>query len=310
MRDLRLRGSVLAGYPGSLRPGYNCGLLLAALTGLLEEKSAMQRILQACIALWWAAITPAVGQTIEVPGAGPPSQLLKALAGEFNTRHAPLRVEIPPSSGQSGAIDAVVTGRAQLGRYPRRLNAEEERKGLTYTPIAREPIVFATGKDVTVTNVSRAQLATIFAGRITNWAEIGGKAAPIRVLYREETAESLRIIRSRLPEFAALKFTEHGRMLNLDFEVTEGLERLAWGIGWGSAGNVRAAKGLRVLSLDGIAPSAGTIVSGQYPLYFETVLLYKREPLKGVAKAFHDFAVSAAGRGVIEAFGAVPVDPQ
>ena len=161
-----------------------------------------------------------------------------------------------------------------------------------------------------MTNVSRAQLAGIFAGRITNWSELAGKPAPIRVFYREETAESLRIIRSRLPEFATLKFTANGRLLNLDFEVIEALERLAWGIGWGSAGNVRAAKGLRVLSVDGIVPSATTIKSGEYPLYFDAVLLYKRETLKGGAKAFLDFAFSHAGRAVTEAFGALPIEPQ
>jgi phosphate transport system substrate-binding protein len=267
----------------------------------------MKRLLQACIVIWWIGLAPAVAQTIEIPGAGPPSQLLKALAAAFNTRYAPLRVEIPPSSGQSGAIDAIVSGRAALARYPRRLTPEEERKGIAYTPVAREAIVFATGADVSVTSVTRQQLADIYSGRLTNWSELGGRSAPIRVLYREETAETMRIIRSRLPEFKSLKFTDQGRMLNLDFEVIEMLERLRWGIGWGSAGNVRAAKGLRVLDLDGVTPSAAAIGSGRYPLFFEVVLLYKQGPLAGPAKQYLDFVASAEGRGVIEAFGAIPV---
>ncbi len=257
-----------------------------------------------------AVLAQAHAQTIEIPGAGPPAQLLRVLANEFNARHAPVRVNVPPSSGQSGALDAIKSGHAALARMPRRLTADEERQGIAHRAIAREAIVFATGADVTVSGVTREQLAGIFAGRLTNWRELGGTSAPIRVHYREETAETLRTIRSRLPEFATLKFTQNGRTLNLDFEVIEALERFGWGVGWGSAGNVRAAKGLRVLALDGVVPSAATLRSGQYPLYFELVLIHRRGPLPELAKQFLDFVASAGARKLIEAFGAIPLEMQ
>jgi phosphate transport system substrate-binding protein len=260
------------------------------------------------ITLWCAllAAVPAHAQTVEIPGAGPPRHLLLALAHAFNQRHAPARVEVPRSTGTSGALDAVRGGRSVLARLPRRLTAEEERGGLRQTVIAREAIVFATGAQVTVSNVSSDQLAGIFSGRIADWHGVGGAPAPIRVFYREETADTLRIIRARLPEFAKLRFAEKGRSLNFDYEVMEALERFGWGVGWGAAGNLRAAKNLRVLSLNGVTPGTDSLRSGKYPLHYEAVLIYRQDEPRGIAKQFVEFCLSPEGRRVIESFGALP----
>jgi phosphate transport system substrate-binding protein len=260
--------------------------------------------LLACLTLIGPVSSPAVATELSIPGAGPPTQLLRALAAEFNRRSGSRRIEVPATVGMSGALEAArVPG--GLARAPRRLTEEERRSGLRQIVIAREAIVFATGADVTVTDVSRAQLAAIFSGRVADWAAVGGKPGPIRVFYRHDSADSLNIIRSQLPEFARLEFSPNGRLLNLDREMIEQLERFGWGVGWGSAGNVRAAKGLRVLALDGVTPGAESLRSGRYPLSYELVLIH-RDPLTGTAAAFVEFLASREGRGAIEAFGAIP----
>ena len=40
---------------------------------------------------------------------------------------------------------------------------------------------------MTVRSLSAAQLVDIYSGRITNWRELGGKAAPIRAVGRENS---------------------------------------------------------------------------------------------------------------------------
>jgi phosphate transport system substrate-binding protein len=256
-------------------------------------------------AIWIACMAPAAAQ-MPIPGAGPPTRLMQALADRFNARQPALRIEVPPSTGMSGALDSVRSGKADLARLPRWLTPQEQAAGLRQIHVAREPIVFATGSSVTLDGLSRAQLAAVFAGRHADWAELGGQPGPIRVFYRAEGESMLNIIRRGLPEFAELRFSANGRLLNLDHETIEQLERFDWGIGWGSAGNVRAAKGLRILALDGVAPNAEGLRTGRYPLFFDAVLIYKGDAPSAPAKAFVDFIASAAGQAAIEEFGALP----
>jgi phosphate transport system substrate-binding protein len=253
-----------------------------------------------------AACCQAQPALLAVPGTGPPTRLLQALAKQFNSRHAALRIEVPPSIGASGALEAVRSGQAQLARLARPLTDQEQASGLRQIVIAREPIVFAVGAQVTVQGLRREQLAAVFSGRHSDWSDVGGRPAPIRVFYRPEGADTLRIVRNTLPEFATLQFGAQARLLATGDELIEQLQRFGWGIGWSSAGNVRAAQGLRALELDGVAPSAATLRTGQYPLYFDGVLIYRGAALSAPAQAFVDFIVSPEGHAAIKAFGAMP----
>jgi phosphate transport system substrate-binding protein len=252
---------------------------------------------------------PAAAAELAIPGAGPPTQLVQALGDAFNRRQSAVQVQVPSSTGVSGALEAVRSGRAALARMPRQLTAEEVRSGLAQTRIAREAIVFTTGADVTVGSLTPAQLAAAFSGRVRDWRELGGRPGPIRVFTREETAASLVTLRGRLPEFAALRFAADARLVSLEPEMRELMQRFGWGLGWSSLGNARATPGLRILALDGVAPSDEALRAGTYPLYYEIVLIHKAGPLPETAQAFVDFVATSAGRAVIEALDAVPLRP-
>lgn len=109
-------------------------------------------------------------QVLSIPGAGPPTALLRALADAFNQQHAPHRIEIPQASGMASAVKAALESSA-LARMPRRLTQDEEKQGLRQIVVARQALVFVTGADVSVTGLSRQQLADAFSGRISTWAE-------------------------------------------------------------------------------------------------------------------------------------------
>ena len=54
-------------------------------------------------------------------------------------------------------------------------------------PLARDAIAVAGGATVNARGISGAQLVAVFAGKITDWSVLGGKAAPIRVIGKEKT---------------------------------------------------------------------------------------------------------------------------
>ncbi|MFJ7913712.1 MULTISPECIES: substrate-binding domain-containing protein [unclassified Lysinibacillus] len=59
-------------------------------------------------------------------------------------------------------------------------------EGLTFdmTPIGREAFVFFVNHKNSVENLSLEQLKQIYAGKITNWHEVGGENAAIRAFQR------------------------------------------------------------------------------------------------------------------------------
>ena len=94
--------------------------------------------------------------------------------------------------GSSAGIEAVSAGTADIASSSRGLNADEQDLGLTPIVIAHDGIAVIVNDDNPVDNLSTEQLRDIYAGKITNWKELGGTDAPITLYTRGET-ENMRI---------------------------------------------------------------------------------------------------------------------
>ena len=72
-------------------------------------------------------------------------------------------------------IEAVTAGTAQIGTSSRDLKPEEGSLGLVDTPIAYDGIAVIVSPENPVSGLTSQQLRDVFAGKITNWREVGGK---------------------------------------------------------------------------------------------------------------------------------------
>ncbi len=157
--------------------------------------------------------------------------------------------------------------------------------GLTFYPIAKYAICVVTNKSNSVSNLTTAQVASIFTGKTKTWSSaLGGATAtgPIEVFSRTSVAGVLTSFKSLLLEGKSVEAsaTEEG---------TEGLMRQAVegapsGIGFLS--NYQANKGgLNVASIGGVACNQTTAASSQYPgvsVFYEVT----KGPATGGAAAF------------------------
>ena len=99
--------------------------------------------------------------------------------------------------GSSAGIEAVSAGTADIASSSRGLNADEQDLGLTPIVIAHDGIAVIVNDDNPVDNLSTEQLRDIYAGKITNWKEVGGEDLRIQVINRDEasgTREAFRTI--------------------------------------------------------------------------------------------------------------------
>jgi len=80
-------------------------------------------------------------------------------------------------------------------------------------------------------------------------------------------------------------------------------------IGYASTGVALADDRIRVLSVDGIAPTVENMLNGTYPISRPFLIAYPAEAgLNQIAQDFVDFIMSAQGQAVVSGRGYVPVD--
>lgn len=244
---------------------------------------------------------PVFSEELIIPGSGNPEHVLGELANAFNARQTTHRIVIPPSTGMAGAIRDVSEGISTLGRTGRPLTEAELAKGLIYIPLGREAVAVAAGAGVTVRAISSAQLTDVFTGKIANWAVLGGKPAPIRVIGKE-SSDAIR--RQLTTQFKDLVYADSVKVVHLDTFLIELLDRYPTSFTVINRSALGACKTkVAILALDGVQPSVENVGNGSYPLLMEFGLIHKAGGLSPAGKAFVEFIRSPEGVRIFRLHG-------
>jgi phosphate transport system substrate-binding protein len=263
-------------------------------------------------ALWLALLTLVLDGTsraedLVIPGCGNPEYVLGQLAQAFNARQSQHRVVVPPSTGTAGALRDVGEGLSPLGRVGRMLKDDERKQGFLYVSLGRDPVVIAGGAGVTVRNLSTSQLVDIYSGKITNWSDLGGKAAPIRAVGRENSDASRQAVARVIKAFKDITFGPGVKIVNLDPQLLALLDRYPSSLGFLNRSALAACTTRVVhLALDGVDPTPENLERGSYPAWVELGLIHKPNGLTPAARAFLDFIRSPEGERMLRRYGILP----
>ena len=133
--------------------------------------------------------------------------------------------------------------------------------GIDTAPISRDALVFFVGADSPVSDLSSDELRSIFTGREDSWQSYGGDGS-IQILTRPEGSGSI----------AALE-----RLIGCDSELVTGeslpltgSDVIGFGL-WSECELSGLADGYKLLSVDGVEPSADSIRSGEYALSLDVL---------------------------------------
>lgn len=137
--------------------------------------------------------------------------------------------------------------------------------------IATDALIFVVNIDNPVDNLTTEQVRKIYSGEITNWSEVGGNDEPIEAFQRNDGAGSqalmVKLVMKDLPLADAPQDYIVDSMAGL-MEAVKSYENTSNAIGYSVyyyANDMQMANGLKILSIDGVKPSAETIRSGEYP---------------------------------------------
>jgi len=207
--------------------------------------------------------------------------------------------------GSSVGIKQLQAGTLSLAGSSRELKDAEIAGGLVPTTIALDGLSVAVNKEVGISNLSLEQLSSIFSGEITNWKDVGGKDAKIELIIRDETSGTYSSFKEIVLDKFKKKQSPVAIVAKENGELAAKIASTPNSIGYvGMAFNhIITASGGKILSIDGVNPSADNVKAGTYPisrsLYMVTIGTLK----SGVEKDFVDFLLSAKGQAIVEETG-------
>ena len=242
-------------------------------------------------------------QIVSTDGSTSMESVIGSLAEAFMNENPEISVTYNPTGSGSG-ITAVSEGRCDIGLASRALKAEEIESGLAETILALDGIAIIVNNANPVSDLTVEQIADIYTGKISNWAEVGGNDGPI-VLIGREAGSGTR------DGFESITGTEdlcqYRQELTSTGDVITTVSTNPNAIGYASLSAV--SDNVKTVLVNGVAPSEETVLSGDYLIQRPFVMATRSgEALSDAAQKFFDYALSSEAAPIITGAGAVPLN--
>jgi len=198
----------------------------------------------------------------------------------------------------NGSID--IGGACRISIYKDKLE-----KNAYQIPVAWDALVVFVNKKNPVSNVTFQQLRDIYLGKITNWKQLGGNDANIELFTRRGKLSG---VGRTLRELVFANYEQDFKstyVVKSSGPVEKGVLKNENGIGVSGISSAKK-RDLKLLQLDGKAPTYDNIKNGTYALYRPLYLVINRKNKKPLVKDFIKYAVSREGQDIIRAQGTVP----
>ena len=199
--------------------------------------------------------------------------------------------------------------------------AEEKGMELLVTPVVREGFVFFVSTENPVDNLTSEQVRDIYAGKITNWKEVGGEDMPIIAYQRPENSGSqtgmLDLVMKGVPMMMPPSESWQIGSMEAIVDAVSGYRNTNDAIGYSYYFYVTSmyqdidanvADGIKLLSIDGVKPGEASIKSGEYPFttaYY--IVIDKAAGEEAPARKLMNDMLSVRGQAVARSAGYVPV---
>ncbi|MBR9974392.1 MAG: phosphate ABC transporter substrate-binding protein [Bacteroidetes bacterium] len=244
---------------------------------------------------------------VRIKGSDTMLLLVSRWAEEFMKLHPEIAIYAEGGGTETG-IDALINGKAELSAASRTLRAEEarllleKRRSLGYSVLtAKDALSVYLHPDNPVRNLSLEQTRDIFTGRRTLWTEFGGNPVPVLVVGRQPNSGTQLFFEEHVLEGAA--YASSTLTVPTTKAVVRMVKRHRGAIGYGG---LAFGADVTHASIDGVAPTAGNVRDGSYPIS-RYLYLYAAEPPAGAVKEFIDWILSNHGQRVVSDVGYIPL---
>jgi phosphate transport system substrate-binding protein len=268
----------------------------------MQRNPIARRALLATAGLTWSGGARAA-EPILIGGTGTATGLLRHLAAAYASRTGDA-LRIVPSLGSTGGLRALAAGRLDIALTLR--EPVVDNAALRPRVFGRTPIVLATHRGTPPIMLTAAQAGRLLAGEERAWPD----GAPVRLVLRPPAEREWWVLRDGAPELA--RAAEGGArrsgvvVANTAQDNAQALGAIERSLGLISLGQIFAeGLDLRVVALDGLVPSLGSLRAGTWP-YGVVVHTVAHATPRPDAAGFLDFLASRDAAAIAEGFGYDP----
>jgi len=244
-------------------------------------------------------------ETLQWAGCGISKKAFMTELSKAYTKKTGVEVKLS-GGGATKGIRSTAKGSIHIGGACRvSLEQHPEERDAFQIPVAWDALVAFVHKDNPVNNVSFKQLNNIYLGKITNWKELGGNDAPIELYVRRGKLSG---VGRTLRELVFANYNQEFKatyVVKSSGPVEKGVVKNVNGLGVSGISSAKKRQ-LKLLKLDGKAPTYENIKNGSYALYRPLYLVIKRGNKTPLVRDFVKYAVSDEGQAIIRSQGTVP----
>jgi len=249
--------------------------------------------------------TVSAAETIQWAGCGISKKaFMKELAKAY-TKKTGIAVKLS-GGGATKGIRSAAKGTIDIGGACRiSIEQDPEERNAFQIPVAWDALVAFVHLGNPVDNISYQQLRQVYLGEITNWKQLGGNDAPIDLYVRRGKLSG---VGRTLRELVFANYDQEFKatyVVKSSGPVEKGVQKNPNGFGVSGISSAKKRK-VKLLKLDGKAPTYENIKNGSYALYRPLYLVIKRGNKKPLVRNFIKYALSAEGQAIIRGQGTVP----
>ena len=227
-------------------------------------------------------------------------------------------ISIQVTGGGSGTgIAALINGATDICESSRPMKEKEKQdirarhgKEVKEIPVALDGLAIYVHHSNPIQSITRAQLKSIYRGRLSNWRELGWENAQIVTYSRENNSGTYVFFKEHILDNE--DFAENVQTLPGTAAIVNAVANDRRSIGYGGIAYSSGIRAVPVVGKEGgeaVSPSLETVQSGKYPLSRNLYFYTAGEPL-GHIKEFINWVLSDEGQKTCDQVGYYPLKKQ
>lgn len=191
---------------------------------------------------------------------------------------------------------------------------------LQITPVANEGFVFFVSQDNPIENLSTLQIQDIYQGNITNWNRVGGNNLTITPYQRPENSGSQTGMKELVmkdktlmaPKTEDITVDSMSQIVGLVSNYSNSPDAIGYSYHYYITTmyqdiDKNTADGIKLLSIDGIHPTATTITDKTYPFTTSYYIIARKNDTNESTQKLLDAMLSEEGQEITKKANYVPV---